>query len=174
MDIVRLSKEDGKSLRALYKTVTADLEQAGVHQWDRWYPNRFVIGGDVKRGAAFGIRDGGRIVAAVVVDRRQSANYGGLPWSDGTGDPLCIHRLAVHPEYQGRGIGKKLLQFAEDRVRREGGTSIRLDVYTGNPGAVQLYRRAGYAEVGAIRFPMRPEPYLCFEKLLLPNRIPAE
>jgi GNAT superfamily N-acetyltransferase len=166
MEIVRLIKKDGKSLTALYRTVTADLKKDGVNQWDWFYPNHLVIVGDVKRGTVFGIRDQGRIIGAVVVDRRQSGRYAGLPWSDRTGEPACIHRLVVHPAYQGQGIGKRLLQFAEEEARGAGGTSIRLDVFTGNPGAVRMYRRAGYAEIGAIRFPMRKAPYLCLEKLL--------
>jgi ribosomal protein S18 acetylase RimI-like enzyme len=166
MEIVQLMKEDRGSLSALYRAVAADLRRDGVNQWDRFYPNRFVIGGDVRRGTVFGIRNEGRIIGAVVVDRRQSGKYSGLPWSDRAGDPACIHRLAVHPDFQGQGMGKKLLRFAEEQARGAGGTSIRLDVFTGNPAAVGMYRRAGYAEVGTIRFPMRKVPYLCFEKSL--------
>jgi ribosomal protein S18 acetylase RimI-like enzyme len=166
MEIVRLSLEDRKSLTALYRKVTADLRSNGVHQWDWLYPNRFVIGGDLKRGTAFGIRDGGRVVGAVVLDRRQSGKYADLKWADQSGHPMCIHRLAVDPEFQGQGIGKRLLRFAEEQALATGGTSIRLDVYTGNPGAVGMYRRAGYSEVGEIRYPMRKESYLCLEKRL--------
>lgn len=166
MEILQLIKEDRKSLTALYRTVAADLRRDGVYQWDQFYPNRFVIIGDVKRGAVFGIRDGVKVIGAVVVDRRQSGRYNSLPWFDRTGDPVCIHRLAVHPAYQGQGLGKRLLQFAEEQAQSAGGTSIRLDVFTGNPAAVGMYRRAGYAEVGAIRYPLRKAPYLCFEKPL--------
>jgi Acetyltransferases len=166
MEIVRLTKEDLKSLVRLYRDVSAELRRAGIKQWDWFYPNRFVIGGDVKRGTAFGIRDGGRVIGAVVVDRRQSGEYKALPWHDWTGEPGCIHRLAVHPNWQGKGLGRALLQYAEEEARSKGSTSIRLDVYTGNPGAVGMYRRAGYMEIGAVRFPMREEPYLCFEKAL--------
>ncbi|WP_336776952.1 GNAT family N-acetyltransferase [Paenibacillus sp. MMO-58] len=166
MEIVSLTKSDLKSLVQLYRDVSAALRREGIHQWDRFYPNRFVIGSDVKRGTAFGLHEGGRVIGAVVVDGRQSGKYKGLPWKDQSGDSACIHRLAVHPEWQGKGIGRTLLQYAELEARCKGCTSIRLDVFTGNPGAVGMYQRAGYAEVGAIRFPMRHEPYLCFEKPL--------
>jgi ribosomal protein S18 acetylase RimI-like enzyme len=149
-----------------YRIPDATIVDIFYYQWDRFYPNRFVISGDVKRGAVFGIRDGVKVIGAVVVDRRQSGRYDGLPWCDRIGDPACIHRLAVHPAYQGQGLGKRLLQFAEEQARSAGGTSIRLDVFTGNPAAVGMYRRAGYAEVGAIRYPMRKAPYLCFGKPL--------
>lgn len=167
MEITQLSKRDTKSLLSLYRTVSADLKMRGVHQWDWLYPNRFVIQGDLKRGTAFGLRDGDAMVGAVVVDSRQSSRYAGLPWiGQEAGQARCIHRLAVDPAYQGQGLGKKLLQFAEEQARMAGGASIRLDVFSGNPGAAQLYVRSGYQKIGTIQFPMRREPYDCFEKLL--------
>ncbi|WP_308637356.1 GNAT family N-acetyltransferase [Paenibacillus silvisoli] len=166
MEIVRLTKEDVKSLVLLYREATVSLRKTGIRQWDRFYPNRFVIGADVRRGTVFGIREEGNVIGAIVVDRRQSGRYGNLRWRDETGEPACIHRLAVYPLCQGRGIGRRLLRFAEEHARSAGGSSIRLDVYSGNDGAVGMYRRAGYSEVGVIRFPMRKVPYYCFEKLL--------
>ncbi|WP_241242717.1 GNAT family N-acetyltransferase [Paenibacillus whitsoniae] len=164
MEIMPLTTKDVKSLLALYRRVTADLKRNGVKQWDFLYPNWFVVRGDLKRGTAYGLRDGKHMIGAVVVDDRQSASYGELPWTlDGA---RCIHRLAVDPAWQGKGLGKKLLQFAEEQARASGGGCIRLDVYSGNPGAAQLYERAGYKQVGAIRFPMRSEPYFAYEKAL--------
>lgn len=166
MQIVKLVPEDKRRLLKLYRTVTADLRKDGVKQWDLIYPNGFVVKKDLLRGAAYGIRDGGRIVAAVVVDREMSDLYGPLDWEDREGTPACILRLAVHPELQGRGLGRRLLAFAENEAREIGGTSIRLDVFSGNPGAVSLYGKNGYREVGRVRYPMRKLPFLCMEKRL--------
>ncbi|MBB6691634.1 GNAT family N-acetyltransferase [Cohnella xylanilytica] len=166
MQIEKLVPEDKRRLLKLYRTVTADLRKDGVKQWDLFYPNGFVVKKDLLRGTAFGIRDGGRIVAAVVVDREMSDLYGPLDWEDREGTPACIHRLAVHPELQGRGVGKRLLAFAENEAREIGGTSIRLDVFSGNPGALSLYGKNGYREVGRVRYPMRKLPYFCMEKRL--------
>jgi ribosomal protein S18 acetylase RimI-like enzyme len=33
-------------------------------------------------------------------------------------DTWCLHMLAVSPEYQGRGIGKKLVKYVTDIVSR--------------------------------------------------------
>jgi GNAT superfamily N-acetyltransferase len=167
MDIVQLTAKDGNNLLTLYRTVAADLELQGIRQWDWLYPNRFVINGDLKRGVAFGVHVDSRIIGAVVVDERQSKQYEGLPWVDQeVGHIRCIHRLAVDPTYQGHGLGGKLLRFAEEHARLLGGTSIRLDVFSGNPVATKLYVRGGYHQVGHIRFPLRREKYTCFEKLL--------
>ncbi|WP_246309895.1 GNAT family N-acetyltransferase [Paenibacillus alginolyticus] len=85
---------------------------------------------------------------------------------DRQGKLACIHRLAIHPEYQGRGLGKVLLKFAEQYALDQLCTSVRLDVFSTNNTAVRMYQRAGYVLIGTIRFPFRHEPYYCFEKIL--------
>ncbi|MBD3920416.1 GNAT family N-acetyltransferase [Paenibacillus sp. PR3] len=166
MTIQVLHGEDKKSVLSLFRIVTKDLQGRGIRQWDRFYPNRWIIGSDIKRHNMFGIRMDGRVVAAVVVDANQSDKYKSLAWSDRDGTPSCIHRLVVHPEYQGRGLGKQLLQYAEALAKQQGSSSIRLDVYKGNPSAVNMYSRANYKQVGEVKYPMREIPYLVMEKVL--------
>lgn len=59
-----------------------------------------------------------------------------------------------------------MLQFSENLARGQGKSSLRLDVFTGNSGAVSMYSNAGYRQVGQIEFPFREVPYMCYEKLL--------
>ncbi|MBO0962785.1 GNAT family N-acetyltransferase [Neobacillus sp. MM2021_6] len=155
-----------KAVTQLYTDITADLRRKGIKQWDRLYPNRFIIKTDIKNGHLFGLSADKKILGAVVVDTNESKKYQELKWEDEDGRPLLIHRLAVHPDYQGKGYGKQLLQFAEDYAHRNGYSSIRLDVFSLNSGAVKMYERAGYQERGMIRFPFRAAPYLCFEKII--------
>lgn len=166
MQIEKLQPESTRSLIALYRTVTVSLRRDGVKQWDWFYPNRFVIAGDVKLGYAFGIADGDAVVGAVTVNRTFSPKYEAIDWTDASGTPAAIHRLAVRPDRQGQGLGGALLRFAENRAKASGCTSIRLDVYSGNPAAVAMYEKAGYRSVGTVRYPMRKQPYFVMEKLL--------
>lgn len=58
-----------------------------------------------------------------------------------------IKRMYVVPDARGSGVGARLLDQLEDDARRLGYTTIRLDTGDRQPGAVRLYRRAGYREV---------------------------
>lgn len=62
---------------------------------------------------------------------------------------LYIDTLSVYPSYQGRGIGKKLLNAINTKAREEGHTKIGLLVDLKNPSAKKLYSALGYESVGS-------------------------
>jgi ribosomal protein S18 acetylase RimI-like enzyme len=128
------------------------------------YPNRFIIWNDIHNGTLYGLNQSETVIAAVVVDEKQSSRYESLNWVDRQGNPACIHRLAVHPEFQGRGLGKTLLQFAEQQAFDQTCTSIRLDVFSANDTAVRMYERAGYERIGTIRFPFAKRPIIVLRR----------
>ena len=61
-----------------------------------------------------------------------------------------IQVLAVWPEWRGRGIGKKLLAFAEKRIFRES-PNVFLCVSSFNKGGQRFYKRLGYRKVGELK-----------------------
>jgi ribosomal protein S18 acetylase RimI-like enzyme len=62
-----------------------------------------------------------------------------------TGAANChISDLAVAPGMEGRGIGARLLEHAEDWARQRGCRFVTLGVFPGNARARALYERHGY------------------------------
>lgn len=55
-----------------------------------------------------------------------------------------VHKVATHPEYLRRGIGKKLMLAAEQVLRDLGCTKLNIQVRAGNDGAVALYEALGF------------------------------
>ncbi len=174
MEVLALTLKQYKSSVDLYKKVIRKLQKNNIFQWDRYYPNRFILFKDIWKKNLYGVEEKGQLLGVVALNTSQSKQYKKLEWEDQNGNCLIIHRLAVHPGYQGKGIGKKLLRFAEDYAKINGFSSIRLDVYKNNPGAVSLYKKDGYVERGEIYFPFREVPYLCLEKVLKGEKIKIE
>jgi RimJ/RimL family protein N-acetyltransferase len=82
-------------------------------------PNGFLVG-----------RIQGRVVATCVV------GYDGVRgW---------LYRLAVDPEHRGQGYGRKIVERAEDYLRKLGCPKINLQVRGENDGVVNFYKRLGY------------------------------
>lgn len=75
-----------------------------------------------------------------------------------------VMNLAVKEEFQNKGIGKKLLLFVIDEIKKTDTKTI--EIGTGNPGVVQmlLYQKCGFRIVGVdFDFFRRTHPEPIFE-----------
>jgi ribosomal protein S18 acetylase RimI-like enzyme len=74
---------------------------------------------------------------------------------------LFLVRLAVLPEWQGRGIGSEIVQMLVERAH-ELGSALALDVFKCNPRAARLYESLGFVRTGESEtdVSMRLEPKL--------------
>lgn len=61
---------------------------------------------------------------------------------------LGLSRLAVLPDYQRHGIGRRLMEWAEDEARRLGLRRLRGEVRAVMPDLLRYYRRMGYRPIG--------------------------
>jgi len=73
------------------------------------------------------------------------AGYSVLSW--GAGEAHLLN-LCVHPDFQGRGYGRLLLEHAVARARTLGCHAMFLEVRPSNARAGALYARAGFTVVG--------------------------
>lgn len=63
-----------------------------------------------------------------------------------TSDGFYLDNVAVHPSFQGRGVGKQLLQFAETEALRQGYSSISLYTHMQMTENQLFYAQLGYVE----------------------------
>lgn len=59
-----------------------------------------------------------------------------------------ILTLVVHPECQGQGYARKILQHALDVARERHAESVYLEVRPSNERAISIYHKAGFNEIG--------------------------
>lgn len=59
-------------------------------------------------------------------------------------DEAHIATLAVHPDFRGQGIGRRLLATALQEAIHKGANQAMLEVRAGNLAAQELYRRFGF------------------------------
>ncbi|MDP9866097.1 MULTISPECIES: GNAT family N-acetyltransferase [Streptosporangium] len=78
---------------------------------------------------------GGRVIA-----------MGGLRRVDDRTVEMC--RLRVHPEFQRRGLGARMVEALEKRAIELGYVRLRGDTTMNQPAAIELYRKYGWREIG--------------------------
>jgi ribosomal protein S18 acetylase RimI-like enzyme len=109
---------------------------------------QFVFGGDrisaeearafMETGKFLVARDSAGFAACVYVELRNGRGYLGL--------------LAVDPQRQGVGLGRKLVAAAEDYFRGERCSAVDLRVISQRTPLPPFYRRLGYVEIGTAPF----------------------
>lgn len=63
-------------------------------------------------------------------------------------DHLHLENVAVHPDWQGRGLGRQLVAFVEAEARRHGVGAVELYTNALMTDNLALYPRLGYRELG--------------------------
>lgn len=78
--------------------------------------------------------------------------------------PLYLTNMAVRPDYQGRGVGRRCVAEIIRIAREWPADAIRLDAYDSPAGAGGFYARTGFTHVGSTTY--RGNPLVYFEMML--------
>jgi len=93
--------------------------------------------------------------------------YSKVKWITPNNKNIYLHRLAVHPNYQGKGYAKQLMNFSFVFAQKNNFISIRLDTFSGNPFNNIFYPKFGFKKLGKIYFRKQSDkPFYCFEKII--------
>ena len=168
--MIRLAKkqEIGEILTLTNACAQAMIAQ-GIYQWNQHYPSRTAFQQDVSRGELYVLEKQDKIVGIVVISTLMDLEYEPIAWLTPNGNNVYIHRLGVHPQYQGQGLARQLMDFAESQARKAQMDSVRLDTFSQNKRNQKFYVNRGYKQLGNIYFPKQSEfPFYCYELVLKP------
>ncbi|GAB5416555.1 MAG: GNAT family N-acetyltransferase [Crocinitomicaceae bacterium] len=160
--------EELDAILALTKACGRHMCANGIDQWDEHYPDRASLEHDIATKTLFAYREKEVVLGIVVLNEKQDPEYAEMQWSTTETDKnLVVHRLAVSPEHQGKGIARKIMDFTEDWAREHEFDAIRLDTFSQNPRNQRFYKNRGYTELGSVFLSYKKEhPYFCYELLL--------
>ena len=156
--------QDLAEILRLFRAATTQMDAHGVYQWDEIYPDEEILGEDIARGnMTVGTIDG-RIAVAFMLDYCEDSDYESAAWQYREQNIVVLHRLCVHPDFQGRGVARQAMDYLENIVRAQGIKTIRLDAFSQNPTALHLYESRGYQKAGEISY--RKGLFYLYEKKL--------
>lgn len=87
----------------------------------------------------FGLEDEGQLIGFVAIEQKNDDIY-------------YIEKLAVLPEQRHKGLGKRLLDFAKEKVKALGGKTISIAIIEQNTQLKDWYQENGFVSIGTQQF----------------------
>ncbi|WP_299221725.1 GNAT family N-acetyltransferase [uncultured Aquimarina sp.] len=138
-----------------------------IYQWNEHYPTRSRFEKDIELQELYVLEEENLIKGIIVVTELMDDEYIPIEWLTKNQSNLYIHRLAIHPDYWGKGYAQQLMSWAEIFAEKKGYESIRLDTFSQNKRNQKFYETRGYKKLGNIFFPKQSEhPFYCYELVL--------
>ncbi|HEY5687233.1 MAG TPA: GNAT family N-acetyltransferase [Yeosuana sp.] len=165
-----IRKGNHKDINRILKITKACTElmiKNNIFQWNAFYPNENAFEKDAVREELYVIEVDSELIGCVTISTLMDEEYIPVSWLAPNIKNLYIHRLAVHPEHQGKGYAQQLISFAETYAISNEFNSIRLDTFSKNLRNQKFYELRGYKRLEEIRFPNQSEhPFYCYELVL--------
>ncbi len=157
-------KQDVEPIMEIIRATIEEMKSYGNTQWNDRYPLACDFEKDVENGDLYvDVAEDGSLAGFVCINSVEPQEYSPMPWKY-QGPVLVAHRMAVNPLYRRKGIGTKLLAFAEQTARDAGAVAVRTDTNSVNAKMNALFCKLGYELVGQISLFENPHLFNCYEK----------
>ena len=154
-------------VKEIAEACAKNMIENNIFQWNDKYPSREIFKEDIKNKSLYVSKINQEVVGCIMFSFRKDDVYKTVNWITEDEYNLYIHRLAVDPIFQKRGIARKMMDFAEDFAKSNNYISVRLDTFSQNPRNNKFYKSRGYNKLDDVYFPRQSEfPFHCYEKLL--------
>jgi GNAT superfamily N-acetyltransferase len=155
--------DDATALAALHNAVAEHLTSLhGRGTWSGKCTEKGVLYA-MRTSRVFVARQRSKIVATLRLATKK-------PWAIDTSyfspcnKPLYLVGMAVAPDKQRQGLGRRCLEEARRLAKEWPADAIRLDAFAGEAGAGGFYARCGCVEVGRVTY--KKAPLIYYEILL--------
>ncbi|MFD0964351.1 GNAT family N-acetyltransferase [Pseudofulvibacter geojedonensis] len=163
-EIIKATNNDVDELLTVTQACAKHMIENGIYQWNELYPSKEAFENDVDLHQLWVIKDGKRVIGSIVITEVEDEEYHDIEWLTESGNTVYIHRLSIHPSYQGQGLAQRLMSFAESYAKQKKYNSVRLDAFSQNKRNNTFYQKRGYQQLGDIYFPKQSEhPFHCYE-----------
>jgi ribosomal protein S18 acetylase RimI-like enzyme len=163
--MIRLAKvADIDILMTITKACAKYMISKEIYQWNEHYPSKSAFVNDVERNELYVLETNDKVIGCIVISTYMDEEYIPINWLTTNTKNVYIHRVAIHPDHQGKGFAQQLMDFAENYAIENNYTSIRLDTFSQNKRNQKFYELRGYKRLGDIYFPKQSEhPFHCYE-----------
>lgn len=168
--MIRLAKkEEIHQILSITKACAEVLILQNIFQWNESYPSKEAFENDLKNNELYVLVHKEEIIGSISITSDIDKEYLPVKWLTPNKNNLYIHRLAIHPKFQGKGFAQELMDFAENFALINHFNSIRLDTFSENKRNQKFYELRAYKRLGNCYFPDQSKsPFYCYELVLNP------
>lgn len=147
--VVRAKAGDLDAVIEVLNEAAEWLHSKGIDQWRPGRPESFSrqsIAEKIRLGEVYLAKRNQLVVGTVTLQWSDR-----FFWVDDETDAGYVHKLAIRPAYTGRGLGNRLLEWAEQATKAAGKNYLRLDCMFDDPRIRQYYEDAGFNYRGEVK-----------------------
>ncbi len=156
------SIEDINYINSMFDAAKAKGKIDDTSDWDEDYPNKEIISEDIKNKGLYVLEDQDKIIASISIVEDEPEEIKDLGWERVRS--CFLVRLCVAPEYQGEGIGEKMMKSISIVAKEKGYKATHHLAAEVNKAANRLYKRMGYKDLGVVH--AYDTDFVAYEKLL--------
>lgn len=156
MNFQKASDADFYIIQEFYWDVIDNVHKNNIENknlgWEKGvYPSDAFIKSSLANEELYILTENDVLYACVILNSNHNEGYEGCPWSIVCNDSevLTPHALAVSPKFQGKGIGKIVVENILNIAKTENKKSVRLDIIGACKEAERLYISCGFHFVEA-------------------------
>jgi ribosomal protein S18 acetylase RimI-like enzyme len=137
---IRLARsEDVAAITSLLQACAQSMSDQGMHHWLDVYDEESVAK-NLYNKQVFVLESSNQILGCIALGT-EKADYYKDCWPQAPEADFYITQLAVSPHAQGRGYGKKLMQYCIEQV---GEATLQLDAVDHYPALLAFYQSLGF------------------------------
>ena len=159
MQVEKATADNILEVMYLLQHCIEDFNNNSVYQWNTSYPDYFKLLREVEENTLYIIKTKGVCIGTITISEHQEPAFEQVEWKNTNNKYLVIKRIAVFPTWQKKGIGRMLIEFAENFAKENGYKSIRLDVASSSAHLIKLYESIGFDQTGEILYPKQKETF---------------
>ena len=160
----QITASDIDEVLNLFKAAAEKIAKKNIDHWQYWKNPPIEKVKWVEKGILnnefFFIKNTKEEVMGMVRILDKDVHY----WGENNDKAKYVHSLVVTEEYEGNGIGSKVLQRIENDARDTNCTYLRLDCDSKNPKLCGYYINQGFVKVGQKTLPL--STYNLYQKRL--------
>ena len=163
---IKATTQDITTIWPIIQQAIARRKADGSKQWQDGYPNIETLQNDINKNVGFVLKQNNNIVGYIAVLINDEPAYENIQGKWLTNNHfIAIHRLAIHPDFLGKGLAIKAFNMIENYAKTHQITSIKADTNFDNLPMLHIFNKLGYQYCGQVYF--REQARQAFEKVLI-------